>query len=140
MKKILNMRKYTNPEAHSYLMEADACTKVLKELSHIEQKLQRAVDKKEAARKKDLETSLQYRSEREIRDDYGYDCITEKQYDLYLEIFREGQEALEKREKTVTELALSIVKRIMSDISMDCQEWKFCALSPKDQLTSMEKA
>lgn len=134
------MRRYTNPQAHGYLMEAKACTRIEKDLSRIIEKYQRAVAREAEARKKDLEAALQYRSEREIQDDYGYELITEEQYDLYLEIFREGQEAAERHKKSVNELALAIAQRILSDIYADRKEWEFCALSPQEQAKALADA
>lgn len=134
------MRRYTNPQAHGYLMEAKACGKIEKELHRIIEKYQRAVDREAAVRKKDLEAALQYRSEREIQDDYGYEVITEEQYDLYLAIFREGEAAAENHEKSVNELALAIARRILSDIYEDRKEWEFCALSPQEQAKALAEA
>lgn len=134
------MRRYTNPQAHGYLMEAKACEKLEKDLRRIIEKYQRAVNREEAARKKDLEAALQYRSEREIQDDYGYDVITEEQYALYLAIFREGEAAAENHEKSVNELALAIAQRVLNDIYEDRKEWEFCALSPQEQAKAMVEA
>ncbi len=41
------MSKYTNPEAHGYLMEAKACKKIGRELDRLIAKYQRAVDKEQ---------------------------------------------------------------------------------------------
>lgn len=121
-------------------MEAKACEKIEKDLRRIIEKYQRAVNREGEARKKDLEAALQYRSEREIQDDYGYDIITEEQYALYLAIFREGESAAENHEKTVNEIALAIAQRILKDIYEDRKEWEFCALSPQEQTKAMAEA
>lgn len=137
------MRKYTNPQAHGYLVEAKACEKVVRELQRIAEKYQRAVDKETAARQSEFETVMQYTSELQIQDDYGWDCITEAQCDRYLTLFREGQTALEQHTPTKTELALSILHRIISDIEVERREWEFSALSPQEQVKErqrMEKA
>ena len=136
------MRKYryTNPDAHGYLMEAKACKKICRELDRLIAKFQRAVEREKAARQAEFETVMQYRSEREIQDDYGYECITEAQYDRYLEIFRAGQRALENTEPTVNELVVSILKRINSDIYRDQKEWEFSALTPEQQEAERKRA
>lgn len=115
-------RKYTNPDASGYLLEAKACEKVAKELRRIAEKFQRAVDKESAARQTEFETALQYTNEQQIQDDYGWGFFSEAQYDRYLSLFREGQVALEQHTPTKTELALSIVRRIIADIEADCRE------------------
>ena len=136
------MRKYryTNPDVHGYLMEAKACKKVCRELDRLITKFQRAVEREKATRKAEFETVMQYRNEREIQDDYGCEYITEAQYDRYLEIFRAGQDALENAEPTVNEIALSILRRMNSDVLRDQQEWEFAALSPEEQEAERKRA
>lgn len=136
-------RKYTNPDASGYLLEANACEKVVKELQRIEAKFTRAIDKESAVRQSEFETAMQYTSEQQIQDDYGWGFFSEAQYDRYLVLFREGQDALEKHTPTKTELALSILRRIIADIEAERREWKFSALSPQEQAAErkrMEKA
>ena len=136
-------RKYTNPEALGYLLEANACEKVVKELWRIEAKLARAVDKESAVRQSEFETAIQYISEQQIQDDYGWGFFSEAQYDRYLALFREGQTALEKHTPTKNELALSLLRRIIADIETERREWEFSALSPQEQVAErkrMEKA
>ena len=42
--------------------------------------------------KAEFEAIIQYRSEKDILDAYGWELITEKQYDRYLALFREGED------------------------------------------------
>lgn len=133
-------RKYTNPKAHGYLLEARACKKVEKELRRIAAKLEKAVAKEAAVRQAEFKSAMQYNSEHEIQDDYGWDLITEAQYGRYLELFREGQAALETHAPTVNEAALSQIRRILSDIGEERREWEFSALSPKEQAAELERA
>ena len=88
-------RGYTNPDAAGYLLEADACKKVEAELRRIADKYQRKIDREQAAREAEFEAAMQYRSEHEILDAYGWEIITEKQYEMYLDIFHRGRDALE---------------------------------------------
>lgn len=132
-------RKYTNPQAHGYLMEAKACEKVIKELRRLADKLQRSIDKEKTARQVEFETVTGYTSEQQIQDDYGWGLFSEVQYERYMDLFRHGKEALENLEPTQTELALHIVSHIIGDIEEDCHEWKFSALSPKEQAVERER-
>lgn len=132
-------RKYTNPDAFGYLLEAQACEKVIKELHRISEKYQRAVDKEAAFRQSEFETAMQYTNEQQIQDDYGWDIISETQYARYLALFREGKTALEQHAPTKTELALHIVRRIISGIEADRREWAFSALSPEEQTAELER-
>lgn len=133
-------RNYTNPDAAGYLLEAEACKKVLVELERLIQKYQRKIDRANAARRAEFETVMQYRSEEDIQDAYGWEFITEKQYDRYIEIFRNGQAALEHHTPTSTELAHQILRRISSDIDMERREWAFSALTPEQQRAERERA
>ena len=133
-------KKYTNPLAHGYLLEAKACERVIKELRHIAIKLEKAVSKEGTVRKSEFQNAMQYTSEQQIQDDYGWECITEAQYERYLHLFREGQSAVEHHEPTVSEIALSVTRRIISDLDEDRREWEFSALTPEQQLTEQERA
>ena len=98
-------RGYTNPDAAGYLMEADACKKVEAELRRIADKYQRKIEREQTAREREFEAAMQYRSENELLDAYGWEVITEKQYELYLDIFHRGRKALENHAPTVNEAA-----------------------------------
>ena len=133
-------RGYTNPDAAGYLLEADACKKVVAELRRIADKYQRKIDREQAAMETEFEAAMQYRSENELLDAYGWEFITEKQYELYLDLFRRGREALENHAPTVNEAAHRILLRILSDIDAEQREWRFSALTPAQQTAEIERA
>lgn len=133
-------RGYTNPDAAGYLMEADACKKVEVELRRIADKYQRKIEREQTAREREFEAAMQYRSENELLDAYGWEVITEKQYELYLDIFHRGRKALENHAPTVNEAAHRILLRILSDIAAEQREWRFSALIPAQQTAEIERA
>ena len=61
--RMTDMRKYTNPLAAGYLLEADACRKVLKDLQRSADKYKRKVEKERADRRQEFETVMGDRSE-----------------------------------------------------------------------------
>ena len=134
------VRKYTNPDAAGYLLEADACKKVEAELRRLADKYQRKIDRERAARETEFEAAMQYRSENDLLDAYGWEVITEKQYEIYLDIFRRGRDALENHAPTVNETAHRILLRILSDIAAEQREWRFSALTPAQQAAEIERA
>lgn len=134
------MRTYTNPEANGFIMEAKACAKIEKDLRRLIDKYAKAIKREEDARQKDIEIALQYRNEREIQDAYGWDLITEKQYELYMRIFEEGQEVLANHPKTVNEITHSILCNMLSAVSSDRRQWEFEALSPEEQEAERKRA
>ena len=134
------MSRYLKPRDHGYLMEAAACVKVLGDLQRIEAKFARAVERESAARQAEFEKVMQYHSEDEIQDDFGWGFITDAQYDRYKLLFQQGQAAMEQMPPTKNELALRLVRRIMADIDADRREWEFSALSPADQRVELDRA
>ena len=109
-------------------------------LERLAEKYKRKVDREQAARKAEFEAVMQYSSEKDILDAYGWEFITEKQYDRYLELFREGQNALEHHAPTCSEIAYGILCRMAASVQRDIQEWEFCALTPEQQRTARERA
>ena len=83
---------------------------------------------------------MQYRHEGDIQEAYGWELITEAQYNRYLEIFRAGESALENTPPTVNELVVSILNRINGDIYRDQKEWEFAALTPAQQEEERKRA
>ena len=81
-----------------------------------------------------------YRSEEDIRDAYGWEFITEAQFDRYIEIFRNGEKALEQAAPSINELTHRILCRIISDIDLEQREWRFSALSPAQQRAEIQRA
>ena len=124
--------KYTNPKAAGALMEANACDKVLKELERLIGKYQRKVEKETEKRQAEFETVMGYQSESDIQDAYGWEFITEAQYERYLEIFREGRDALEKHVPTVNERAFAILQNIRADVICERQNYRYEAMSPDE--------
>ena len=134
------MRKYTDPQTAGYLLEAKACEKVSKELRRLAEKYQRHVDKEQKSREAEFEAVMGYTSEDEIRDAYGWSFITEAQMERYIDIFRNGETALEQAVPSINELTYRILCRIISDIDLEQREWRFSALSPAQQRAEIERA
>ena len=133
-------RKYTNPQAHGYLMEAKGCEVVCKDLRRMAEKYKAAVAREAANRQAEFESVMEYTSERQIQDDYGWGVLSEKQYERYLDFFHQGQDALENTPPTPKVIAMRIVCRILADIEADQREWEFSALSPEEQARERERA
>lgn len=133
-------QKYLNSEAHGYLLESDACALLIKELERVCTKFQRRIDKETAARQADFDAAMEYHSENEIQDAYGWELITEAQYHAYMDLFHRGRQALEEHAPTVSELALSIARRVIYDLESDQREFAFSALTPEQQTAELLRA
>ena len=125
------MSCYIEPEAAGWLLEAEACGAVIRELDRLIAKFQRKIDREMEVRKKDLEAALGYGSEEEIRDAYGWGSISEKQFERYIDLLRAGEDALEHHPPTRTERALSILRHIRKALDRDRQEWEISAMTPE---------
>ena len=133
-------QKYLNSEAHGYLLESDACALLIKELERVCTKFQRRIDKENAARQADFDAAMEYHSENEIQDAYGWEFITEAQYHAYLDLFRRGREVIEDHPPTISEMALSIVRKVIRDLEADKREYEFSALTPEQQVVELQRA
>ena len=88
-------QQYLNSEAHGYLMEAKACKLLLKDLERIRAKLRRHIEKEAADREAEFKAAMQYHSESDIQEAYGWEFISEQQYERYEEhILNKIMEAL----------------------------------------------
>lgn len=83
-------QQYLNSEAHGYLMEAKACKLLLKDLERIRAKLKRHIEKEAADHEAEFEAAMQYHSESDIQEAYGWEFISEQQYKRYFRQFYRG--------------------------------------------------
>ena len=107
-------QQYLNSEAHGYLMEAKACKLLLKDLERIRAKLKRHIEKEAADREAEFEAAMQYHSESDIQEAYGWEFISEQQYERYLELFRQGRKALDEHSPTAVSYTHLYSRRIIS--------------------------
>lgn len=133
------MNIYTNPDAAGCLLEAEACKLVIKELERAVEKYTRKIDREARARRKEFESIMEYGSEDEIREAYGYEMITEQQLDRYLDVFRQGEAALENHAPTKSERVRQILLRICKDLLSEQREWEFSALPPEKQAQELKR-
>lgn len=132
-------KRYSDPKKAGALMEADACDKVLRELDRLIDKYERHVDKEADKRREEFELVMGYRSEADIQEAYGWEFITQAQYERYLEIFRAGNSAMENHEPTVTERALSILRAFRRDLLQEQQEYRYEAMSPDELRAEIQR-
>lgn len=127
------MNIYTDPNEGGCLLESEACKLVIKELERAAEKFDRRIARETEKRRKEFASIMEYGSEDEIRDAYGYEMITEKQLYHYLDVFRQGEAAMEHHVPTKSERARLIILRICKEIMAEQREWEFSALPPEKQ-------
>lgn len=94
--------------------------------------LDKAIVKIDADRAKRRETLMQYKSEAELQDAYGWGFITEEEYDALLEQFRSGTEAIDA-EKSPQEIAKEILIGWLRLTYSDITSLEFDLLPEKKQ-------
>ena len=134
------MKRYDLSEKNGLILHASGCEILLKECDRIEQKLQKRIEKQEETRKKEFSKILSYQDEEEIRDEYGYGCITEKQFIRYMELFEKGQDSLNEPLESKETAALDILRIIISDLNFEIRQDRFDALSPEEQAEEYRRA
>lgn len=132
-------KRYSDPKKAGALMEADACDKVLRELDRLIDKYERHVNKEADKRREEFELVMGYRSEADIQEAYGWEFITQAQYERYLEMFRAGNSAMENHEPTVTERALAILRAFRRDLLQEQQEYRYEAMSPDELRAEIQR-
>ena len=132
-------KRYSDPKKAGALMEADACDKVLREMDRLIDKYERHVNKEADKRREEFELVMGYRSEADIQEAYGWEFITQAQYERYLEMFRAGNSAMENHEPTVTERALAILRAFRRDLLQEQQEYRYEAMSPDELRAEIQR-
>lgn len=120
-------------------IEAKARREVIKRLAYPLKQLQAAADKEEKSRRERAEALLEYKTEDEIMDAYGYEMITDDER-------RELIAALESGEKYVADtltpvgLALKILKKFSHAMETEVSEIEFALLPVEEQSRRLEAA
>lgn len=124
------MKMTPSKQSASYLESANACKKVAADLARLAAKYGRAVEKEKAKCRAELEALAIY-SETEVQNLYGYEEITQSQYERYLDMLREGEAMLEHQPATVNALAQKMLQGFQVELSREIDELELLALSPE---------
>ncbi len=116
-----------------------ACDLLIKELGRIRDKLIRKVAAQQEKHRESITKILEYKSEEEILEAYGWDLITQAQCDYELKQFRRGQAALDEEIKTKETSALTLIQHLIHDIEFGKSQAIFDALSPEEQIKELNR-
>lgn len=133
------VKRERNPAAQEHLLEAAACGIVLKELERLRDKYKRRVDRELENMRRELKTAMEYESMDEIHELYGWDAITEEQYERYTELFLQGEAAIENHAPTRAERVYRLLYQLCKEISSEQREHEFDALTPAEQTARLEQ-
>ena len=111
-------------EREEIKLEIRARKELQKRLEHPMKLLKAAAEKAAQKRRERIEHLTEYKSYREAQDAYGWDLITEEEFDEIVRIMEEGTEALEK-ETTPVEIAVDILKKFIGGLSYEIASFEF---------------
>ena len=121
-----------------YDLDIKARAELVKRLQHPRSLLEAAAAKERAKRVAVFEkTKGEYKTPDEAHDAYGYDCITEAEYEQIKEAFEKGEKFVEEN-TSPEEAAFSILTDFIGRLEREIRSFKFEQLSPEEQARIIE--
>ena len=119
-------------ERDAIKLEIKARRELMKRLAHPLKLLEVAVEKEQKKRAERIEHLTEYKSYREAQDAYGWEIITEEEFDEIVRILEEGTESIEK-EVTPVEIAQNLLKKFIGGLHYEVASFEFDLLSEKEK-------
>lgn len=113
-------------------LEIKARKELARRLDHPLKLLEAAAEKEQKKRKERIESLSEYKSYREAQDAYGWEIITEEEFDEIVRILEEGTEKLEK-ERTPVEVAKNILNRFINGLVSEVASFEFDLLPEEEK-------
>ena len=83
-------------EYEAILLEIQSRKEVLKKIENAYKRLKKQAEANYEKRKANVQAASEYKSIDEAHDAWGYDCITEQEYNEIVKVFEQGAEFVEK--------------------------------------------
>ena len=131
MSKKITQSDIEREEREELKLEIKARKELAKRLGHPLKLLEVAAEKDRKKREKRIGSLTEYKSYREAQDAYGWEIITEEEFDEIVRILEEGTEKLEK-ERTPVEVAKDILNRFVNGLVAEIAGFEF-ELLPEDE-------
>ena len=119
-------------EREALRIEIKARKELARRLAHPLKLLETAAEKEQQKRKERIEHLTEYKSYREAQDAYGWDLITEEEFDEIVRILEEGTEQIEK-ETTPIEVARNILNRFINGLASEIASFEFDLLDEAEK-------
>ena len=120
-------------EREALTLEIRARKEVLRKIENAYNRLKKQAEANYEKRKEKAQAASEYKSIEEAHDAWGYDCITEQEYNEIVKIFELGAEYVEKH-LSPQEVAVKILGEFMGRLSSEIRSFEFDLLSPEEQL------
>ena len=118
-------------ERNAMILEIQSRKVVIEKIKNAYKRLKRQAEANYDKRKLKIQSASEYKSVDEAHDAWGYDCITEKQYNEIRKIFEQGEEYLEKH-VSPQEVA-KILGEFIGRLSYEIRSFEFELLPPEEQ-------
>jgi hypothetical protein len=128
-KKLTDIEKAEREELQ---LEIRARKELVKRLEFPQKLLKVAAEKEQQKRKERIENLTQYKSYQEAQDAYGWDLITEEEFDEVVRIMEKGTDALEK-EVSPVEVAKHILDKFVGGLMHEIASFEFDLLPEKEK-------
>ncbi len=112
-------------------LEIKAREELARRLEHPLKLLKTAAEKEQKKRQDRIEHLTEYKSYSEAQEDYGWEIITEEEFDEIVRILETGTESIEK-ERTPVEVALEILQKFVGGLHYEVASFEFDLL-PEDE-------
>ena len=132
MSKKITQSDIEREEREALKIEIKARKELAKRLEHPLKLLKAAAEKERQKRKERIEHLTEYKSYREAQDAYGWELITEEEFDEIVRILEEGTEALEK-ETSPAEIAENLLMKFIGNLNYEAASFEFDLLPEKEK-------
>lgn len=132
------MTEKEKQERESIELEIRARKIVLKKLGNPYKLLRQQAETNYEKRKRSVQSASEYRNIEEARDAWGYDCITEEEFEEIKRIFELGDEYV-KKHLSPQEVAVEILGRFISGLHTEISSFEFELLPPDEQVRILQE-
>lgn len=119
------------------ILEIQSRKEVLKKIENAYQRLKKQAESNYEKRKAKIQAASEYKSIDEAHEAWGYDCITEKEYNEIVKIFKQGEECVEKH-LSPQEVAVNILGEFIGRLNYEIRSFEFDLLPPEEQARRLQ--
>ncbi len=124
-------------ERDSLILEIQSRKEVLKKIENAYKRLKKQAEANYEKRKLKIQSASEYKSIDEAHDAWGYDCITENEYNEIVKIFEQGKEYVEKQ-LSPQEVAAKILGEFIGRLNSEIRSFEFDLLPPEEQARRLQ--
>jgi DNA-binding ferritin-like protein (Dps family) len=125
-------------EREELQLEIKARKELARRLEHPLKLIETAAKKEQQKRQERIEHLTEYKSYNEAQEAYGWEMITEEEFDEIVRILEEGTERIEK-ERTPVEIAKDILNKFVNGLIYEIASFEFDLLPEEEKARVREK-